>query len=414
MKKIIMISNELSPYKIYGGLGVATKRLTDQLISCGNSVTIIFPSNDYVFTKSMDNLEIISFFMEDINYKSSNNKIAEYFGNISKKIMTEIAKLNIPKKSIFIVHDNEMALTVKLIKKFFPDCKIIFWLHSLYDYPKRKFFNEDYKKLFSCESLLASAINNSDLIVTSSGIIKDSKTIEWPKVINEIKKSLIKAKNENKILEVESFGCLPKKLKNKNNTEIKGDKDYFLFPSRPSFSKGIGFFGELSNNHKNNYDFFAVGPMPKEILELYPAIKEIKWLSQEELFSLMKSAKGVILPSITEGYGLSAAESILLSATTIYHDVGGHDILKNYHNSFFPSLTKKQKEKLYLFWGELLEEKQEPIKIWLKSKANFNDLFEWWEKIITTLPSTNKKNKNKKNNKTWGQLITEEIEKREW
>lgn len=414
MKKIIMISNEFYPYKIYGGLGIATRRLADQLINCGNLVTILFPLN-YNFAKSIDNLEIKSFFMEDINYKLSNYEIANYFAVISKKILSEIAKLDIPKESIFIVHDNEMALTVKLIKKFRPDCKIIFWLHSLYDYPKRFFFNEKYKKLFSCESLLASAIDNSDLTITSSGVIKDSKTTEWPEVINEIKKSLIKAKNDNKILEVESFGCLPKKQENKKNLKTKKEnKDYFLFPSRPSFSKGIGFFGELSNYYKNDYDFFAIGPIPKEILSLYPAIKEINWLSQRQLFLLMKSAKGVILPSITEGYGLSAAESILLSATTIYHDIGGHNILKNYPNSFCPVLTKEQKEKLYLFWGELLEEKQEPIKIWLKSKSNFNDLFEWWEKIIITLPNSDKESKTIKNNKTWGELITEEIKIRRW
>lgn len=415
MKRIVMISNEFSPYKIYGGLGIATKRLANQLVNCGNLVTIIFPLNNHYFIKSTNNLEIKPFLMENIDYKLSNYEIAKYFSTISEKILIEITKLDIPKESIFIVHDNEMALTVKLIKNFRPDCKIIFWLHSLYDYPKRKFFNKDHKKLFSCESLLASAIDNSDLTVTSSGIIKDSKTVEWPEVINEIKKSLIKAENDNKILEVESFGCLPKKQENKKNLETKKrNKDYFLFPSRPSFSKGIGFFGELSNNYKNDYDFFAIGPIPKEILDLYPAIQEINWLSQRQLFSFMKSAKAVILPSITEGYGLSAAESILLSATTIYHDIGGHDILKNYPNSFFPSLTKKEKEKLYLFWGELLEEDREPIKIWLESKSNFKELLEWWKKIIIALPHSDKKNKTIKNNKTWGKLVTEEIKKRGW
>lgn len=405
-----MLSNEFGPYKICGGLGVAMSRLFNQFNERNIRVTVIFPTNKKLL---ITNKSILPFLVEDINQKSSIKEIAQYFDCVSREAICQAKKIEGFEESIIIVHDNEMALTVPLLKKENGNIKIIFWLHSLYNYPQKRFFSKNNQKLFSKKSLLASAVDLSDLLVTSSGLINEATNFIWPNELRDLQLEIIKKNNTNQIIVVESLGCLPKKeTLNEILITPENKRDFFLFPSRPSLSKGIGFFGELTEKFSQKFDFLAVGPIDKKITKVYPKIIEIGWLEQEKLFSLMKSAKSVLLPSITEGYGLSAAESILFSAKTIYHSIGGQSCLNGFVNATPIILNNKQKKCLYLFWCELLKNQENPIKTWLMFKDKFDDILELWSSSIIN-PVTKKSNQSP-TEKSWASIIKSEIEKRMW
>lgn len=409
--KIIMLSNELSPYKIFGGLGIALNRLVNQLKATKkNEIIVVLPVKK--ISKEIKKDKIVKpFVFKNINYNLSDKKIASYFSSLNEKILEKIKEINPEKNSIIIAHDNETALSLLLIKNIYPEIKKIFWLHSLYDYLKKESFEDKYQKLFSKKSLIASAIDCSDLIITSSGIIEEVKNFSWPNFLKDIQLSILEGIKNEKIITVESLGCLPKKIKINKNIKQKNKKEFFLFPSRPTFSKGIGFFGEISNKFNDKYDFFSIGPIEEEIKTLYPKIKEIDWLKQEDLFILMNSAKAVLIPSITEGYGLSAAESSLVAKKTIYHSIGGQTILDFSKNCSPITLTTKQKKMLYLFWSKLLENKESPIKTWKKFKKMFSDIIFLWEESIINEKDI-KRNNNQKNIQSWASILETKIEKK--
>jgi hypothetical protein len=67
----------------------------------------------------------------------------------------------------------------------------------------------------------------------------------------------------------------------------------------------------------------------------------------------MSNASCTVLPSITEGFGLTAAESISLGVPTLYHQVGGHHGLQPSSNALPITLTTGERAHLYRLMSEL-------------------------------------------------------------
>src|ERR1041384_2777597 len=108
----------------------------------------------------------------------------------------------------------------------------VFWLHGLYD-PPISDFTKEQRRLLPSQSLLASAVTMADIVVTSMGILKDAREVEWPDGLKELQKALTIASAEDRVLTVESVGCLPENILNpSSNLEHLKDvpSPYVLFP----------------------------------------------------------------------------------------------------------------------------------------------------------------------------------------
>src|SRR5262249_15246906 len=83
----------------------------------------------------------------------------------------------------------------------------VFLLHSLFD-PAISDLSKDQRRIFPSSSLLASAVMMADLVVTSTGVLKDAQEFQWPDRLKELQQALTTALTEDRVLTVESTGCL--------------------------------------------------------------------------------------------------------------------------------------------------------------------------------------------------------------
>jgi hypothetical protein len=242
----------------------------------------------------------------------------------------------------------------------------VFWLHGLYD-PPISDFTKEQRRLLPSQSLLASVVMMADIVVTSMGILKDAREVEWPDGLKELQKALITASAENRVLTVESMGCLPEVWKNSENklnisSNLESLKNvsspYVLFPSRPTITKGFGIFTSIAERlQADNIACVAVGPPAPDARLENPLGKDlvhwVPWLPQDELPVAMHNATCTVLPSISEGFGLTAAESISMGVPTLYNQVGGHHGLQERPNALPITLTTSERAHLYRLMSDL-------------------------------------------------------------
>src|SRR5437660_9827401 len=152
-----------------------------------------------------------------------------------------------------IAHSDEGAMFIILRSRKRSCEPSVFWLHSLYD-PPISDLSKDQRQLLPSRSLLASAVMMADIVVTSTGILKDAREFEWPDRLRELQNALIIAAAEHRVLTVESMGCLPvandspcEMIHGSNLEKLKTvPSPYVLFPARPSLDKGLGFFAAIA------------------------------------------------------------------------------------------------------------------------------------------------------------------------
>lgn len=383
MKRLTMISFELAPHRCDGGLGIAVERLASQLRALGVNVEIIFPSSGDAIRIKEDQLSLTGIpfvyfpFANDIERALA---IANFCLRVSNIIRENDSLL-------VVCHDNETALIPSLIKGSGKKC--IFWLHSLYDTPKKTLLPLYASKEIQNNSILATGIINSDLLVTSSGIIQDALQFQWPKELNDLQTSILNKHTEGNVITVESGGCMP------NYSEIFSPysvatkyglvpKKFILFPSRPTFSKGIAIFNEIAKRMNSCPIVFAATGIPTyEVKQKCSFLHWLPWMINIDLFKLMSEALAVVHPSLTEGYGLSAMESIIFADMTICHDVGGLRFLKGNNAASTIELTEPEKYTLYELWARVLNFPPEIYwNHWLCSKEMLNILLSKWVTII--------------------------------
>ena len=185
----------------------------------------------------------------------------------------------------------------------------------------------------------------ADIVVTSTGILQDAREFEWPGRLKELQNALIIASAEQRVLTVESMGCLPVAASDSQNRMIHGPNleqlrtlpsPYVLFPARPSLDKGLGFFAAIAERLRaDNIACVAVqrpAPSAKQANRSRKApIYWLPWLTQDELLIATRNAACTVLPSITEGFGLAAAESI--SEEAIVVEPSGKGLIKSYSSA---------------------------------------------------------------------------------
>jgi glycosyltransferase involved in cell wall biosynthesis len=237
----------------------------------------------------------------------------------------------------------------------------------------------------------------ADIVVTSTGILKDAREFEWPDRLKELQNALISASAEHRVLTVESMGCLPvaasdshKMIHGANLEKLKNlPSPYVLFPARPSLDKGLGFFAAIAERLRaDNIACVAVQRPAPSARPANPSrnapIHWLPWLTQDELLIAKRNAACTVLPSITEGFGLAAAESISQSVATLYQQVGGHHALETFPNAMPVLLTTNERAQLYGLWAELIEF-HDSWPVWKRYEILLRPLIDRWVEAIRSV-----------------------------
>ena len=361
-----MISWEFDPFFTRGGVAYAVRRLADQLTELGIETRVLLPGWD-----DTPHANDLSPLLKPISLKMpagiSSAPRAVQCSEFCRAAVTKFEEISATSESdAVIAHGDGGAMFIVMRNGKPSRVPSVFWLHGLYDPPISDFTTEQ-RRLLPSQSLLASVVMMADIVVTSMGILKDAREVEWPEGLKELQKALTTASAENRVLTVESMGCLPEVWKNSENkhnpsSNLESLKNmsspYVLFPSRPTITKGFGIFTSIAERlQADHIACVAVGPPAPDARLENPSPNDLvhwlPWLPQEELPVAMHNATCTVLPSISEGFGLTAAESISLGVPTLYNQVGGHHGLHERPNALPITLTTSERANLYRLMSEL-------------------------------------------------------------
>jgi hypothetical protein len=239
----------------------------------------------------------------------------------------------------------------------------------------------------------------ADIVVTSAGILKDAGEFEWPDRLKELQKALTPALAEHRVLTVESLGCLPEAPQNSQNKLIPRSNleslknvpsPYVLFPCRPSVDKGLGLFAAIAERLREDNIACVAVTRPAQRAKPENASRNagiywLPWLDQDELLVTMRNAACTVLPSITEGFGLAAAESISQGVNTLYQQVGGHHGLQSLPNALPVPLTTSERAQLYGLWSELIGVHPDSWAVWTRHEISLRPLVDKWVEAIRSV-----------------------------
>jgi len=371
VKSVTMISWDLDPFYTRGGTAYAIRRLADQLTELGIKTRVLLPDQSV---------------RDGIDRAPRVIQCSEFCRTALETVE------QITASDAIIAHSDEGAMFTILRNGQRHAEPSVFWLHSLYDPPLND-FSEDQRRLLPSQSLLASAVMMADIVVTSAGILQDAREFEWPDRLKELQQALTNASAERRVLTVESMGCLPKNspqgLAQSSSLENL-PSPYVLFPGRPSIDKGFGIYAAIAERLRaDNIACVAVQRPAQRANPENPSrnapIYWLPWLAQDELRVAMHNAACTVLPSITEGFGLAAAESINQGVTTLYHEVGGHHSLHGLPNALAVPLTPSERARLYELWAELIDTHPDSWAVWTRHEASLRPLVNKWIEAIRSV-----------------------------
>lgn len=398
-----MVSSEIFPYHSTGGLGIAVSRLLRQLANSDVHVALLTPCGINIPSSILNGL--IKFYELSVpicETEQDSDDRTDWLNRFSQEVIAYVKSFH--KYSLIVLHDNETAECVDLLKEGNIKCSILYWMHSLYDYP--------YK---SGKSLLGTAVQKADWVAVSSGVLEDAVQLEWPQRLKQIKYALLEKKSQGRLLLPTAQGCVDFTASEQGALKIKQVQNttHVLFSGRVSFLKGLGFLQKLANTLAiEGIRIRITGQKPKNFDE-FENIDWLGWLDKKNLFREYKRAICLISPSLTEGFGLSVAEALYIGCTVISFPVGGLRDLKGYINLNFVQLTIGERELLYLLWYEMLDSLPNAHIIWKKNQHKLQTIQDKFsELVLSTIAEYKYRNKNfsnlrytANNNGSWGDEI---------
>jgi glycosyltransferase involved in cell wall biosynthesis len=397
VKSATMISWDLYPFHTRGGTAYAIRRLADQLTGLGIETRVLLP--DCLDTRPGKNvtplLKPMLLRMPDEIHRASRGAQCSEFGRAALAAVEQVSAG--AGSDAVIAHSLEGAMFIVLRSGKPSREPSVFWLHSLYD-PPLDDLPKEQRRLMPFRTLLASAVMLADIVVTSTGILKDAREFEWPDRLKELQKALTLASAERRVLTVESTGCLPGVPEDSPNEMIQSSNPenltnipspYVLFPGRPSVDKGFGIFAAIAERLRaDNIACVAVQRPVRPAKPEYPScnapIYWSPWLAQHELVVAMRNAACTVLPSITEGFGLAAAESVSRGVITLYQKVGGHHGLPALPNALPVPLTTTERAHLYGLWSELFGS-HDYWAVWNRYEISLGPLVDKWVEAIRSV-----------------------------
>ena len=388
VKSVTMISWELHPFHTRGGTAYAIRRLADQLTKLGIETRVLLP--DWLDTQPGNDLSpLLRPILLQMPPEFRRAPRVPQSLEFSRRALEAVEQIE--ESDAVIGHSAEGAMFILLRGEKREVEPSVFWLHSLFD-PSINDLSKDQRRIFPSSSLLASAAMMADLVVTSTGILKDAQEFEWPDRLKELQKALTTAVAEDRVLTVESTGCVAEVPTGSQIPDLEKltnvPSPYVLFPGRPTVDKGFGFFTAIAERLRAyNIACVAVRHPAQQATPAseYGNIYTLPWLTQYELAVAMRNAACTVLPSITEGFGLAAAESIGEGVSTVYQQVGGHHILRGLPHAVPVPLTTSERAQLYSLWSELIEMYPDFWPVWRKHENSLNPIIDKWVEAIRSV-----------------------------
>jgi len=397
VKSLTMISWELDPFHTRGGTAYAIRRLANQLTELGIETRVLLP--DWLDTlPGKDLAPLMTPMLLKMRSELRRAPRGLQCGEFCRAAVEAVEQIRARTElDAVIAHSDEGAMFTILRGGKQSEEPSVFWLHSLYD-PPTSDFSSAQRQLLPAQSLLASAVMMADIVVTSSGVLQDAREFEWPDRLRELQQALAEASAQQRVLTVESTGCLPvipnPKDKPFDDTNLeslsKVSSPYVLFPSRPAVDKGFGIFAAIAERLRaDNITCVAVqkpalrsrsGNRSRDA-----AVHWLPWLAQNDLHSAMRKAACTVLPSLTEGFGLAAAESISQGVHTLFQQVGGHHSLQSLPNALTVPLTTSERARLYSLWSELFDKHVDPWSIWARYEVALRPLIDKWVEAVRSV-----------------------------
>jgi glycosyltransferase involved in cell wall biosynthesis len=397
VKSLTMISWEFDPFHTRGGTAYAIRRLANQLTTLGIETRVLLP--DWLDNRPGRDLAplmmpVLLKMRSELRQAPRGLQCSEFCRAAVEAVEQIRARTEL---DAVIAHSDEGAMFT-IMRGGKRSCEpSVFWLHSLYDPPTID-FSRAQRQLLPSQSLLASAVMMADIVVTSSGVLQDAREFEWPDRLKELQKALVNASDKHRVLTVESTGCLPgipnsqdKPIDEANLASLSTvPSPYVLFPSRPSVDKGFGIFAAIAERLRDeNIACVAVHRPALQFRSGSPSrdasIYWLPWLAQNDLHVAMRKAACTVLPSITEGFGLAAAESISQGVPTLYQQVGGHHGLQSLPNALTVPLTTTERARLYTLWSELIDKDADPWSVWARYEVSLRPLIDKWVEAVRSV-----------------------------
>jgi glycosyltransferase involved in cell wall biosynthesis len=393
MKSVTMVAWDAAPVRGDGGLAHAVGRLANQLSALGVETRILLPAwlARTKFASASPLCHPIPVKLPDaVRHASRWRQHAEFCraAHASFERLTDHGS-----SDAIVVHSDESALFALRQRRKRNSPPLVFWIHSLFDPPIDDLPHED-RRLLSSKSVMPSAINAADIVVTSAGVMKDAREFEWPTGMRELQQALLLAETDGRLLTVESIGCLPERSKvppapvtsSPSLVELDGTP-YVLFPARPSVDKGLALFAAIAEGLRSDHIDCVAIRRPSwntRLEEPYSGLplRWLPWLAQDELLLAMRGAACTVLPSITEGFGLATAESVYHGITTLYQPIGGQHVLKFFPNARPVSLTTDDRARLYRVWVDLSTNSTDRWTAWSRHEQSLRPLIEEWVQTI--------------------------------
>ncbi|ABO35883.1 glycosyl transferase, group 1 [Methanococcus maripaludis C5] len=202
------------------------------------------------------------------------------------------------------------------------------------------------------------AVNNSEKIICVSKFLKNNLKSNF-----DIESNVI-------------YNGFDEELFNSSNK----DCDYGLFVGSLVEQKGIFYFSESIKNINFNFKIIGNGPLYNKILDFIKLndIENVELLgqkSQSEVSEYLKNCSFLVLPSISEGLGMTIIEAMACKKAVIGTDVGGiPELIKDGINGYIvsPKDTKVLKDKI-----NLLVNDKNLRKSLGKEGLNYSKNFSW-------------------------------------
>lgn len=369
------IAIELAPHGAKGGLGAAVARLVEQLAEAGARSRVFVPAGVLAAGRHAQAWgEVVALPVVGIG--------PARVASLTELALRERARLGAAR--VFVAHDHECAAAAVLAKREAASGeRVVYWLHSLYDSPLPHELPDPLRgQLRRDDSLVAAALEIADLVVTSGGVLADARELDWPRRMQATRVALVAGAAHGCVLTVEADGCLPKSMVTPDG--IAAERPRVVFAARPGVHKGAGVFIEIAAALAGeDVEFIGLGdPAAAGLDPRTPGVSRIRWLdwqTPQSLWSLVCSARCIVMPSITEGFGLAAAEVDALGVPSIYSDIGGLRSRPTSARATAIGLTPREREDLYRLWGDSIgTDTAGSWAAWARARRRFDSLIERW------------------------------------
>lgn len=309
----------------HGGAELLLRDVSNQLVKRGISVQIV------VLSVSTD---LIDSFSADIDFKFLNDRLLSSFSRkaffSSWKHRKELKRIFKDFKPNHIIANLPIAHHIVRIASLNNNLEAKIWMHhhSL-QYEANPIMTISQKALFYLTKFLSKKIDFGQIFISKS-------------VLNHISPRLGTNKNYVLLNSVVDKYKLISETKKPNEFKQKYN---IVVPGRLVKEKGhLPFLNAIKSFiEKKNIIVHIIGEGPERMtIESFVNAKELKEkvkmhgrLEQDELLKYMYHSDIIIVPSLIEGFGMVAAEALMLNKLCIVSDAGGlTEVIEDNRNGF--------------------------------------------------------------------------------